>query len=54
MRELSGDTRNIYQISASDFHEVGHLASGGVVLDRPVKTSAELKDALLDKGIVEL
>ena len=42
------------QISASDFHEVGHLASGGVVLDRPVKTSAELKDALLDKGIVEL
>ncbi len=42
------------QISASDFHEAGHLASGGVVLDRPVKTSAELKDALLDKGIVEL
>lgn len=42
------------QISASDFHEVGHLASGGIVLDRPVHTSAELKDALLDKGIVEL
>ena len=37
------------QISASDFHGPEHLARGGIVLDRRVKTSQELKDALVER-----
>lgn len=41
------------QTSSSDFHEPGHLARGGIVLNRRVKDSQELKQALLDRGIVD-
>ncbi|MDO4267170.1 MAG: hypothetical protein Q4C73_01760 [Eubacteriales bacterium] len=39
--------------SASDFHELAHLARGGMILDRRVKTSAELRNALLDGAVKE-
>lgn len=38
--------------SASDFHEEGHLARGGMLLDRRVRDSCELKQALLDGGVM--
>lgn len=37
--------------SASDFHEKVHLARGGMVLDRRVQDSQELKQALLEGGV---
>lgn len=40
------------RISASDFHEPRHLARGGIVLDRQVKNSGELKEALQNHGII--
>lgn len=42
------------QISASDFHEPGHLALGGIVLNRKVENSLELKEALRQGCIKEL
>ena len=41
------------QISASDFHEPEHLARGGIVLNRKVKTSQKLKEALVQGDILE-
>ena len=41
------------QISASDFHEPEHLARGGIVLNKRVKTSQELKEALIKGDILE-
>jgi hypothetical protein len=41
------------QISASDFHERYHLARGGIVLNRKVSSSEELREALLDGCIIE-
>lgn len=41
------------QTSASDFHEPGHLARGGMVFNCRVKNSFELKKALLENGIIE-
>lgn len=41
------------KISASDCHEKIHLARGGMVLDRRIKNSEELKSVLLDNGIKE-
>ena len=32
--------------SGSDFHCTDHLARGGIVTDRPIRTSAELADVL--------
>lgn len=40
------------RISASDFHEPCHKARGGIVLDRRVKKSVELKETLQNKGII--
>lgn len=42
------------QISASDFHEPAHLARGGVVLKRRVKTSQELKESLIRGDVIEM
>lgn len=39
--------------SASDFHEMGHLARGGMVLNRRVKDSEELKQVLLDGDVTD-
>lgn len=39
--------------SASDFHEAGHLARGGLVLTRRARTSGELRQALLDGCIAD-
>lgn len=39
------------QISASDFHEKSHLAQGGLIFDREISDSRQLKEALLSGGI---
>lgn len=39
--------------SASDFHEKCHLARGGMILERRVRDSEELKQALLHDGVVD-
>lgn len=44
---------NYIRTSASDFHEQGHLARGGMILDRRVRNSGELRQALLDGGVME-
>ena len=52
MKEILEKHPEYIQISASDFHEPEHLARGGIVLKRRVKTSQELKDALVNGEIV--
>lgn len=41
------------KVSASDFHEAAHLGRGGMVLNKRVTDSKELKQALLGQGVID-
>lgn len=41
------------KVSASDFHEAAHLGRGGMVFNKRVTDSMELKQALLGRNVIE-